>query len=363
MHCFLDNFTCTKGGSASSTWSTDNSGAGGAAAAAAAAADFAGTFPNNVDFSVPGAGTSNSSNLDVVEILGQGAQGKVELCQDSEGNLVARKMITSSESIRGKSGKDLPKVLDLMNRNQHENVIGIFSQLFFTGKHPPRPTYIMQYDEDFKDDLDQALKQRPNNITRDNIEKITFQVLSALAHLTELGITHRDVKPANLLVNEACDNVKLMDLDMAAYSDNANTQDEHTFKCGTLFYMAPEVLEGTGYGPKVDIWALDIIILKICKEACAGNHMRNVYDRYVSTSVTLTDIAENKVNLIKEIARMVKKENFLSNQKLGLGPAARTTLARGLQREDERPTANQLLQELEAQPQQSRHQTAHSSGK
>jgi serine/threonine protein kinase len=86
------------------------------------------------------------------------------------------------------------------------------------------------------------------------------QIILAIGFLHEHGIIYRDLKPENLLLDMNGD-ICLCDFGLAKeiYQTNDVT---HTF-CGSLEYMAPEVLKGEGYGRAVDWWSLGTIIYEL----------------------------------------------------------------------------------------------------
>lgn len=95
------------------------------------------------------------------------------------------------------------------------------------------------------------------NISESEIQRIFKQVASAVKHIHDLGIVHRDIKDENILLDEL-GSVSLIDFGSAAYFRKGRTFD--TFG-GTLDYCAPEILKGMAYeGPPQDIWSLGTLL-------------------------------------------------------------------------------------------------------
>jgi hypothetical protein len=94
---------------------------------------------------------------------------------------------------------------------------------------------------------------------RDAVE-VAAQVLDALAHAHRAGIVHRDVKPANVLV-EDCDelSVRLLDFGLAQF-DGADTLTAVGDVPGTLAYIAPERLDGSDASPQSDVWSVGVLL-------------------------------------------------------------------------------------------------------
>jgi eukaryotic-like serine/threonine-protein kinase len=83
---------------------------------------------------------------------------------------------------------------------------------------------------------------------------IGLDVLEALAAAHRVGVVHRDVKPANVLVGPG-DRAKLTDFGVARIRDEAKlTATGHII--GSPAYMAPEQARGEVVGPGADLWAL-----------------------------------------------------------------------------------------------------------
>ena len=88
------------------------------------------------------------------------------------------------------------------------------------------------------------------------------QLLDCLTFLHERCVTHRDIKPDNVLV-ELVSRFKVVLSDFGLSKVVTDTTLLQTF-CGTLKYLAPEVFpfSKVDYGPPADIWSLGVMALE-----------------------------------------------------------------------------------------------------
>ena len=103
-------------------------------------------------------------------------------------------------------------------------------------------------------DLYEFMKHHARSgLKEDESRRVIYNVLSALFYLHSVGIVHRDLKPENLLLVAEGDptNIVITDFGLSKF---AAPHEAMKAACGTLSYVAPEVLRMEGYGKEVRFW-------------------------------------------------------------------------------------------------------------
>jgi serine/threonine protein kinase len=88
---------------------------------------------------------------------------------------------------------------------------------------------------------------------------IAAQLAHSLAVAHEHGVIHRDIKPQNLLVDEA-GVLKVMDFGVARLAERSTANTEAGLVLGTPAYMPPEQLLGEAVDARSDLYAAGVVL-------------------------------------------------------------------------------------------------------
>ncbi|XP_029817907.1 serine/threonine-protein kinase Chk1 [Manacus vitellinus] len=97
------------------------------------------------------------------------------------------------------------------------------------------------------------------------------QLIAGVVYLHSIGITHRDLKPENLLLDDR-DNLKISDFGLATVFRHNGRERLLNKMCGTLPYVAPELLRRPEFRAEpVDVWACGVVLTAMLAGAAAAN--------------------------------------------------------------------------------------------
>ena len=191
----------------------------------------------------------------VERVLGRGGMSIVYLAEHPRlKNMVALKLLAPSLAEDDLFRERLIRESQLAASLNHPNVIPVFD----TGEEDG-VLYISMRFVDGRD-LRSILREGPPSLERTG--EIVTQVASALDAAHARDLVHRDVKPANILIETGGDppgHVYVADFGLTKHTD-ARTGATASGLVGTVDYMAPEQIEGRQLDGRADVYALGCVL-------------------------------------------------------------------------------------------------------
>ncbi|XP_023261309.1 serine/threonine-protein kinase 33 [Seriola lalandi dorsalis] len=177
--------------------------------------------------------------------------------------------------------------IDILKQVNHDNIIHL-KEVYET----PRMMYLVT---ELCDGGElRHLLQRKRFFTEDETRHIICSLADAVAYLHKRNIMHRDLKLENILVKKSPDvddndriNIKVTDFGLSAKT-GVGIENIMKEACGTLGYMAPEMMSGRGYSLWCDVWSIGVVMyMLLCGEPpFVSRKKANLLDEIMKKEVT-----------------------------------------------------------------------------
>ncbi|XP_072345533.1 ribosomal protein S6 kinase alpha-5-like isoform X2 [Scyliorhinus torazame] len=200
-------------------------------------------------------------NFELLKVLGTGAYGKVFLVRKVSGHdvgkLFAMKVLKKASIIQ--RAKTMEHTKTERQVLEHIRQSPFLVTLHYAFQTDTKLHLILDYVSG--GELFTHLYQR-DHFSEAEVRIYIAEIVLALEHLHKLGVVYRDVKLENILLDSE-GHVVLTDFGLSKefVTDEART---YSF-CGTIEYMAPEIIRGSksGHGMSVDWWSLGILMFEL----------------------------------------------------------------------------------------------------
>jgi predicted negative regulator of RcsB-dependent stress response len=214
----------------------------------------------------------------ILRAIGEGGMGQVFEALDSELAVhVALKIIRSEIAANPEALARFRQEVRLARRITHPNVCRTFDLERDTRIDPEsgaRQEVVFLTMEFLEGETLASRSRRAAPLSLNESLDIARQIADALLAAHALGIVHRDMKPANIMLIQTADRspdglrAVIMDfglarIDSVVSSDNHSVLSQTARPIGTLAYMAPEQLENAPVSPATDIYAFGLILFEM----------------------------------------------------------------------------------------------------
>ncbi|KYK61793.1 MAP kinase kinase kinase Ste11 [Drechmeria coniospora] len=208
-------------------------------------------------------------------LIGQGSFGSVYLALHAvTGELLAVKQVeapapgaNSQSDNRKKSMIDaLKREISLLRDLRHANIV----QYLGCSSSADKLNIFLEY---VPGGSVQTMLNSYGALPEPLVRSFVRQILTGLSYLHDRDIIHRDIKGANILVDNK-GTIKISDFGISKKLEASNLlagagSNKHRPSLqGSVFWMAPEVVKQTSYTRKADIWSLGCLVV----EMMTGSH-------------------------------------------------------------------------------------------
>lgn len=197
------------------------------------------------------------NDFEIGRALGRGKFGNVYLAREKKSKtIIALKVLFKSMLAKIDIVHQVKREVEIQSHLKHPNILRMYGYF-----HCEKRVYLM-LEYAHHGEMYKVLTSQPERrFTEFQAANYIVQLVSALKYCHDKNVIHRDIKPENILI-AANGQLKIADFGWSVHSPDARRMT----LCGTLDYLAPEMVENNPYDETVDIWSLGVL----CYEFLAG---------------------------------------------------------------------------------------------
>ena len=189
------------------------------------------------------------------DMLGKGSYAKVfrgHMKENPSIQIAVKEIDMSGKSSNPKFLQTLDREINILRRFNHPNIV----QLYDVIRLPDTMFIFLEICED--GDLKKLITEQKQKIFREKqVLAIFSQMIDAFKVMYENNVIHRDLKPANILIQKNL--YKISDFGFARELYCGMDKPAALTRYGSPLYMCPQILNGTPFSSKCDVWSLGII--------------------------------------------------------------------------------------------------------
>ncbi|KAB5561819.1 hypothetical protein DKX38_006776 [Salix brachista] len=197
--------------------------------------------------------TVGIADFEVLKVVGQGAFGKVyQVRKKGTPEIYAMKVMRKDRIVEKNHVEYMRGERDILTKIDHPFIVQL--------KYSFQTKYRLYLVLDFINGGHLFFQLYNHGLFREDLARIyAAEIVSAVSHLHANGIMHRDLKPENILL-DSDGHAMLTDFGLAKQFDE-NTRSNSM--CGTVEYMAPEIVQGRGHDKAADWWSVGILLYEM----------------------------------------------------------------------------------------------------
>lgn len=242
-------------------------------------------------------------DFEYIKVLGRGTFGKVYLVKKKKGKqLLAMKVLKKSVILLKNEVKHTQTERKLLEKITHPFIVELYYA--FQDEHfLYLITEFMQGGELF------FHLHKERFFTNERMKFYACEIVLALGYLHANNFIYRDLKLENILLDKD-GHIKLTDFGLSKML-NEYGRSKPTTICGTPEYLAPEILQETGYDKSVDWWSFGVLLYEMLtgKSALKLGNIPTIYEYYVPIEYP-NHIEPEAKSLIENLLKIEPKERL-----------------------------------------------------
>ena len=262
--------------------------------------------------------TNLNDIYEITKTLGKGKYGLIKLGKNKKTNEEVAIKILCKTNMRNDQLTLIKTEIDILKICHHKNIIKLYdifeNENFFY--------IIMEYCSG--GDLFSYLERNKFHIPERQSCKIIYKILKALSYLHSFGIIHRDIKSENILItynNDEEFDIRINDFNLSKILGPGEYCNE---TCGTLSYVAPEILLKKKYNKLVDSWSLGVTCYLLISGSLPFDHPLNdkeiirktIYEQPNFRNGICEKIPNECINFISKLLEKNPKKRMTINEAL-----------------------------------------------
>jgi len=193
-------------------------------------------------------------DFDLLKVIGKGSFGKViQVRRKDTGKIFAMKILHKQTIIERNEVEHTKAEKSILMKLEHPFLV----KLHYSFQDAEKLYFVMDYING--GELFYHL-QKDKQFSEERVRFYAAEIASGLEYLHAAGVIYRDLKPENLLLNR---DGHIIMTDFGLSKEGIHDGERTGTFCGTPEYLAPEVLEGKGYGKAVDWWSFGTLMYEM----------------------------------------------------------------------------------------------------
>lgn len=247
-------------------------------------------------------------DFEVLKVVGKGAFGKVYQVRKrgSSDEIYAMKVISKHKIIEKNHGEYIKSEGEILMKVDHPFIVKL--------NYSFQTKYRLYFVLDFVNGGQLFFQLLQHGLFREDLARVyAAEIVSAVAYLHDNGIMHRDLKPENILLG-ADGHIILTDFGLAKQFDDTT---RYNSLCGTIEYMAPEIILGKGHNKAADWWSVGILLCEMLtgKLPFSGGNRYKLQQKIIKDKIKLPPFLSSEAHSL--IKGLLQKD---PSKRLGSGP-------------------------------------------